>query len=233
MTGAQIGAEADALDKAMNELRAAYELYFMGVEPTEPLQARDRLKAKLRWLQGQQVRNTAQRFRINQLKARMISLENYWQRVLRQREAGTYHRDHARVKRLEAARRKQEARAEALRAEAQAQVQAQQQGAQPAAGQPGAAQPSVAQPGAPVRRQRPRVRSAEELTEDTLQRLYRTYATARKRCGEGMDLGYSDMARTLRAQVPKILSKSGARAVEFKVVIRNNHAVLKAVPRDD
>lgn len=209
----KLGEEAEALDKAMNELRSVYELYFMGVERAEPVQLRDRVKGKLRWLQEQQIRNTALRFRINQLKARMISLENYWQRVLRQREAGTYYRDKAQLQK----RQLEAKRIEQARAQAEA-----------------AAQPAPVPAGqAPKKRPRPRVRSAEDLTEPTLQRLYKTYATARQRCGEAVDLGYADMARTLRSQVPKILSSTGAKSVEFKVVIRNQHAVLKAVPRDD
>ncbi|MEL7371242.1 MAG: hypothetical protein AAFN74_20135, partial [Myxococcota bacterium] len=73
----EIANEIDQVEKDIHELRAAYELYFMGVEKLEPSTQRDLLKAKLRRWQELKPRNTAIRFRVQQLKARLISLENY------------------------------------------------------------------------------------------------------------------------------------------------------------
>jgi hypothetical protein len=39
------------------------------------------------------------------------------------------------------------------------------------------------------------------------------------------------MASSLRKQVPKLMESTGAKAIEFKVVIKGGHAVLKAVPK--
>jgi hypothetical protein len=78
---------------------------------------------------------------------------------------------------------------------------------------------------------RPSATSADDLTEPKLRKLYQTYIGARKRCGEPVDLRYEDMAAALRKQVPKLLQTTGAKAVEFKVVIRSGRAVLKALPK--
>ncbi|MEO1234942.1 MAG: MXAN_5187 C-terminal domain-containing protein [Myxococcota bacterium] len=202
----ELAQEIEALDKSIDELRAAYELYFMGVEKLEPQPQRDLVKSRLRRFQAQKPRNTALKFRFQQLKARMVSLENYWQRTLRQKEAGTYHRDVARARRREAEREK---RAALSKPESTDNLPA--------------SSPSL----------RPRATSAEDLTDDKLQRLYKTYLGARRRCGESADLRFDDMASTLRKQVPKLMAKTGASSVEFKVVIKGGKAVLKAMPKTE
>ncbi|MEL6187720.1 MAG: MXAN_5187 C-terminal domain-containing protein, partial [Myxococcota bacterium] len=47
------------------------------------------------------------------------------------------------------------------------------------------------------------------------------------------DLRFDDMASTLRKQVPKLMAKTGASSVEFKVVIKGGKAVLKAMPKTE
>lgn len=244
--------EVDKLEKDMNELRSQYELYFMGIEKIEPVITRDNIKATIRKLVGPHIKNTALKFRIQQLKARMISLENYWERTNRQREAGTYKRDQARVARREAEARQREIEAQKRRAADRGELPASDVAqtaavrAAPAEGQvitgaalrdgksaadtAGRQRPAA---GRPPEAGRPSARSAEDLTEPKLQRLYQTYVSARKRCGEKVDLRYEDMAAALRKQVPKLLKETGAKAVEFKVVIRSGKAVLKALPKHE
>ncbi len=242
-----ISNEIDQLEKDLNELRSTYELYFMGVEKLEPTQQRDHLKSTLRRWQEMKPRNTALKFRIQQLKARMVSLENYWSRITKQREAGTYHRDKARVNRREQDRMQREhevkKQLDAMRggsgamtadhrrppgSEGQAitgqALQAGKSGAHTAGHGRTPAQASASMA-------RPRASSAEDLTEPKLRKLYQTYVGARKRCGEKVDLRFEDMAAALRKQVPKLMKDTGAKSVEFKVVIRGGRAVLKALPK--
>lgn len=244
----EILAEVESLEKDMDEIKATYELYFMGVEKVEPIPQRDLIKSTLRRWQEAKPKNTALKFKIQQLKARMVSLENYWERINRQKEAGTYKRDLAKAKRREAeleAKALAEAKKKAgagpsgaltkdLRAgpagEGQALTGAALQAGKSAAdtggksGAVGEAAPGMA---------RPRAASAEDLTEPTLRKLYQTYVSARKRCGEQVDLRYEDMAAALRKQVPKLMKETGAKSVEFKVVIRSGRAVLKALPKHE
>lgn len=237
----EIAAEIEGLEKDIHELRATYELYFMGVEKLEPVTQRDLIKSQLRRWQERKPRNTALKFKIQQLKARMVSLENYWQRTNRQREAGTYRRDQAKVKRREAEMIRQQIQAEREKNPRQATVMGAE--APPVDGQrmtsgemqgphsraethggPGASRPKATRPSAT---------SAEDLTDTKLRNLYKTYIHARRRCGEGADLRYEDMAAALRKQVPRLMNQTGAKSVEFKVVIRSGKAVLKAVPKTD
>lgn len=237
----EIAAEIEELEKDLHELRATYELYYMGVEKLEPVAQRDLLKSRLRRWQERKPRNTALKFKIQQLKARMVSQENYWERTNRQREAGTYRRDVAKVKRREAEMIRQQIQREREKNPRQATVMGAE--APPVDGQrmtsgemqgPHSRAETHGGPGAPrPKMTRPSATSAEDLTEPKLRHLYKTYIHARRRCGEGADLRYEDMAAALRKQVPRLMNQTGAKSVEFKVVIRAGKAVLKAVPKTD
>lgn len=238
-----LATEVDQLEKDIKELRSQYELYYMGVERLEPLPQREQIKTKLRRWQELRPRSTALKFRIQQLKARMVSLENYWERTNRQREAGTYRRDHARISRREQERRRKEAEAQTRTAPmtiAPGQPPPENRQARELSSGMLEAGRSEAVTSGPVPNRppqtsssmaRPSARSAEDLTEPKLRRLYQTYVVARKRCGETVDLRYEDMAAALRKQVPRLIQSTGAQAVEFKVVIRGGKAVLKAMPK--
>jgi hypothetical protein len=242
MSQQELAEEVEQLEKDINELRGQYELYFMGVERIEPLVARDGIRAKLRRFKEVTVTNTATKFKMQMLQARMVSLETYWGRVNRQREAGTYHRDIEKVRRREAELRDQEARKAKLKGDVAPtatgapalpegtplsgnDLRSGAQEAKTASRQPGA----EARPSSGV--SRPAASRPEDLSEPQLKQLYQTYVTAKRRCGEQVDLRYEEMAASLRKQVPKLLQSTGAKAIEFKVVIKGGHAVLKAVPK--
>jgi hypothetical protein len=70
------------------------------------------------------------------------------------------------------------------------------------------------------------------LTDGQLQTLYDTYVVARQRTNEPTQgITLAGLAKTLDKQVPQLIEQFGCKAVDFKVVIKNNKAVLKAIPR--
>ncbi len=93
----------EALEESLKKLRTAYEKYFVGVERLEPAKERDELKATLRRLSTTHNKNTAWRFRLQTLQASLITHENYWNRVSRQIEEGSYKRDLLRAAKVRAA----------------------------------------------------------------------------------------------------------------------------------
>lgn len=80
-------------------LRALFEQYFQGIEKQEPHVARKDMERALDTLRRNLPRNTALRFRMQQLAARYGTYLTYWQRIGRQIEEGTYRRDVMRAKR--------------------------------------------------------------------------------------------------------------------------------------
>jgi len=89
----------DELQVRIDQLKIAYEQYFLGIEKFAPVKERQECARIVRRVQTAQTTNTALRFRLNSLNQRFLSYQTYWNRILRQIEAGTYHRDLARVER--------------------------------------------------------------------------------------------------------------------------------------
>ncbi|MBI4821143.1 MAG: hypothetical protein HY791_33090 [Deltaproteobacteria bacterium] len=235
-----IDEELHLIEKELDELRNTYELYFMGIEKLEPAITRDKIKSKLRRYQALPMRSV-QKFKFGTLRARMIALETYWMRVTKQKEAGTYRKDVEKAKRREQEREKQEKRLDELkktRGLNQAEPGSQESDDDISTDGRGLPAPKLDDKKSDSRAQsaakaqaRPMARSADDLNDNTIKQLYETLAKAKKQTGERNDLKIEDMASSLRKQVPKLLKSTGAKAVEFKVVIKDGKAVLKAVPR--
>ncbi len=77
----------------LKRLKALYEQWFTGIERIEPLIARKDLDRTFAILNKDKPRNTAARFRLQQLHARYSVYATYWGRIARQIEEGTYERD--------------------------------------------------------------------------------------------------------------------------------------------
>ena len=70
------------------------------------------------------------------------------------------------------------------------------------------------------------------LSDGQVQRIYETLLVARARTNESTEkLSPDSLARTLRKQIPDLLERFKCEAVDFKVVIREGKAIIKAVPR--
>jgi hypothetical protein len=74
--------------------------------------------------------------------------------------------------------------------------------------------------------------AAEALAEPRLRAVYDAYLAAKKQCREDVSrITYESVADSLRKQVPDLLSRHGARDVEYKVLVKDGKAVLRAVPK--
>lgn len=80
------------LEIQIDRLRALYEQYFMGIEKLEPQIPRKQVERVFRILRKERINNTALRFRFLMLVQRYNTMENYWRRVVRKIEEGTYRR---------------------------------------------------------------------------------------------------------------------------------------------
>lgn len=70
------------------------------------------------------------------------------------------------------------------------------------------------------------------LSDAKLRAVYDAYVTAKKRCQEDTSkLNYEQVAANLRKQVPELMKKANANSVEFKIVIKDGKAVLRAIPK--
>jgi hypothetical protein len=74
--------------------------------------------------------------------------------------------------------------------------------------------------------------SGPGLSDDKLKAVYDAYVTAKRRNQEDTSkMNFETVAANLRKQVPELLKQHNAKSVEFKVVIKDGKATLKAVPK--
>ena len=85
--------ELDRLEAMINELKKQYEQFFLGILPLAPEKEHAEVKRKIRELLKAPFKNQAISFRLRTLETRYSTFHTYWQRTLKQREDGTYHRD--------------------------------------------------------------------------------------------------------------------------------------------
>lgn len=221
--------ETQRLEEELEELKAKYEQYFLGVERREPARQREELRKRILRNKEAFTRNTGLRFRIQSLHARYLSYERLWLRSAREREEGTYRRD------LEKARRhlhRDEAQAakaaEAKAKDAPAATPAPVAPVATPAPTAAAAPPPVAKrPATP-----PPAPPAGGPSEAQLRALYTQYVAAKKSCNEDTSrLSYEAVARTIAKQVPELMTRFKAKTVEFRVDVRDGKAILKAIPK--
>ncbi len=204
-----LGDACAKIEEELEALKARFEMYFLGIERREPARERQEMKRRVAHLKNQFTRNTGLRFRIQTLHARFLSYERMWLRSAREKEEGTYRRDILKARR-----------------HAQLEERKQAEKAQEAATARGATTAPEAKPSPPP------PAPVGGMSEAQLRSIYDAYVAAKKRCNEDVSrLSYEALAKTIAKQVPELLSKYGAKSVEFKVVIKDGRAVLKAVPR--
>ena len=91
--GFDLRLELDKLEGAISDLKVLYEQYFLGILPLPPDKRLQDLKQLIRRLRKAPFKSAALAFRLRTLEQRYSALHTYWQRVLREKEEGTYCKD--------------------------------------------------------------------------------------------------------------------------------------------
>lgn len=86
----EIDIALEELEQRLERLRSLYEQYFLGIEKVEPAIARKDVDRRFWLLRRTKLRNTARRFRMQLLVQRYNTFQQYWLRICRQIENGTY-----------------------------------------------------------------------------------------------------------------------------------------------
>ncbi len=115
------------IEQRMNMLKLAYEKYFAGTDPIEPLKDRETLKRDMRDIDRTPMNATREKYRWRSVKARMSSLENYWQRNIVMIERGTHPKMKFRADARQRARGSGEETGASARLEAQRQARAREE----------------------------------------------------------------------------------------------------------
>ncbi|HVE85170.1 MAG TPA: MXAN_5187 C-terminal domain-containing protein [Myxococcales bacterium] len=256
--GGEVAKECGEIEEAIAALRMSYEQYFLGIERRPPTQEHNDLKKRLQRIRGAFVRQTALKFRIQALQAKLVTYERLWTRTLQEIENGTYRRDLFKAK-LHAQERAEKAKHRGQKGAGEPEIdesEAVTPPPEPALAPPGpppapapraaapnakpaaaAAAAAVKSPAPPAARPPPSTGQgngalASALSDQKLKAVFDAYVTAKRRCQEDVSkLSYEQVAANLRKQVPDLVKKAGAQGVEFKIVIKDGKAILRAVPK--
>jgi hypothetical protein len=99
-----IDARLEDMERKLDRLRSLYESFFMGTERIPPNVPRRELNRLVVEMQQAPIANAMLRFRFQSLLQRWVMLTTYWNRTMREIEAGTYARDLSKANRHLAAR---------------------------------------------------------------------------------------------------------------------------------
>ncbi len=213
----------DEIEEQIELLKVAYERYFNGVDRVPPAREHDAIKRNVRNLARMSTGSTAVRFRAQGLKARLVTYEQYWTRILLQIERGTFKRVLAESKRREFELRIKRAQEEGAAEAGQSGVRAM---IEPAAAQSGLHK-RLADPDAPVARKRP-ASLPDGLDAREARNLFKQFVAAKKAAGEPTSgLTYGRLVQKLAKELPKLQEKHG-EAIRFEVSTENGKVRLRA-----
>ena len=85
-----LNSKLDEIERSIFRIKVSYDKYFNGIERFEPLKELEDLKRLVRSMMTNPIRNTQQRYRFTQLKARLSSQEMFWKRNVSQMERGVH-----------------------------------------------------------------------------------------------------------------------------------------------
>lgn len=91
--GANIEEDLQLLELRIKQAHQEYEQYFLGSRKREPQRTRHAAQKIIQYYTNIQIKNTAQRFRFNNLRQRFFAYRRKWDHTLKKIEEGRYERD--------------------------------------------------------------------------------------------------------------------------------------------
>ena len=218
-------ATLDALEESIEMLKVAFERYFNGVDRIPPTRDHDQVKRNVATLLTIRGGPTAVRFRLQNLKARLVTYEHYWTRILLQIEKGTFKRLLA-----ESERRQHQAQSQRRTAEVEpsADAESESEPAPARASQSGRHPIPARSPTPPSRPTLPPGVDAGEARE-----LFKQFVAAKKAVGEPIaGLTYGKLVDKLSRELPQLEEKHGG-SIRFEVATVNGKVRLRARSRTE
>ncbi|MFV8753880.1 MXAN_5187 C-terminal domain-containing protein [Nannocystaceae bacterium ST9] len=234
-------ATLDELEEAIEMLKVAFERYFNGVDRIPPTRDHDDVKRSVRTLLTIRGGPTAVRFRLQNLKARLVTYEHYWTRILLQIEKGTFKRVVAESERRQMQAERQrieaqvaaEAQAAAAAAEAKPAGESESEDAPARSSQSGRYRIPVARPPSPPSSPSSRASLPSGVDASEARELFKQFVAAKKAAGEPTaGLTYGKLVDKLSRELPDLRAKHG-EDIRFEVATVNGKVRLRARSRGE
>ncbi len=254
-----IEARLGEMEKKMDRLRSMYESYFMGMERTPPNTPRREMNRMMLEMQQVVISNSSLRFRFQSMSQKWVLQITYWNRTMREIEAGTFRRDVARAQRHLAERGGAISEEEAValgipKNRVKAFVARQQRGigkkpsgeyrAMPSpdasTSAPAPSPRSLPPPIPAFARRSPNLDGAAAasagltgLAESDFEGAYRSYMEAHRKLGiEAQAVSKEKLRRRLGKQLPKILEEQRCQRVRLEIAVEEGKVRLRAWPAE-
>ena len=236
-----IEARIGEMEKKCDRLRAMYEAYFMGMERVPPNTPRRDMNRLMLEMQQVQIPNSALRFRFQALSQRWVLQITYWNRTMREIEAGTFRRDMARTQRHLAERGGVITEEEAIalgipknRVKAFVAHQQRQHSLKKSSlGIPVPPAMPAARPGPPPVPGSATTPRLPGLSDQDFEGAYRRYYEAHRNLGiEDQAIPKEKMRTRLGKQLPKILEEQRCERVRIEIAVEDGKVRLKAWPAE-
>jgi len=256
-----IEARLGEMEQKMDRLRSMYESFFMGMERAPPNTQRREMNRMMLEMQQAPIGNSSLRFRFQSLSQKWVLQITYWNRTMREIEAGTFHRDVARTQRHLAERggiiTEEEAlalgipksRVKAFVARHQRVANKKSSDERPALPTPirpaqALTSPPAARSGPPpipafARRSPspddavPTVPPLNGLADSDFEGAYERYLEAHRKLGiEAQAVSKEKLRQRLHKQLPKILEQQKCQNVRLEVAVEGETIRLRAWPAE-
>jgi hypothetical protein len=90
--------DLEVLSRKLMSLKLAYEQYFLGSRPREPIMEAEEVRKLVVIYSNEAIKNTAMRFKFNSIVSRYQAFKRQWTDTLRKIENGTYSRHQFKAK---------------------------------------------------------------------------------------------------------------------------------------
>ena len=198
------------LNEAIDKVKLAYHLYFIGTHKKFPREERAKLDRLALQSQQNMPTRTMERFRMQTALIRYTHFCEMWDKSIRKLEAGETVPWVAISRKAELEDEENTARAAAAAA------------ASPAASNGrGESSPALTRLTHPMEEQ------------DEVRKIYTSYVAARKKVGDRGEVSFEKFQAAITKQTETLLSKVQASAVQYRVEIVDNKVAIKAKPIKD
>lgn len=250
-----IEARLGEMEKKLDRLHSMYEAFFMGMERIPPNTLRHEMNRLMLEMQQAAISNSALRFRFQALSQKWVLQITYWNRTMREIEAGTFHRDMARTQRHLAERggaiteeeavalgipksrvkafvtRQQRQIAKKELADSMKTEPAEKSNPVPTRSGPPPIPASARPSPAPV--EKPPA-SLPGLSDKEFESAYQHYLSAHRELGiEAQAVPMEKMRSRLHRQLPKILDEQRCEKVRLEIAVEDGKVRMRAWPAAD
>ena len=214
----EISNKLNYLEKELDGLILDYEQFFLGFQRVEPISKRRTIERLFRELDNTYIANATLKFKLQTLRQRFVTYREKWNRILRQIEEGTYIREIKRAQRrgfIDETEAKKLAARDARFKRKLIEEEAQKSPAREA-GKAKDREKSLPQ------------REKPQSSGTDYEQLYRKYVNIN---GGKAKIPFNKWKSRLEQERLKLISKTKAKDIEFKVVEVNGKPKIKAVPK--